>query len=433
MAVKEVVHKRDIDVMALRNDNIIKFYHQYDNVLVMEYAGGPTLAQVMDTVGNMREGVAIRISRGLTYLRSLSIVHKNIRPDNILLTSKLDVKIAGFGSDDRDCDVEWLAPELREDPNRYSYQSDIYNLGVLMEKMGEGSPKYLEWMGLCQSKEPNDRPLDCLLIQPPPEPLEVKDCEMSEEGLDMLESHALQGNSDIGNYLGRMYKEGFKVPIDKAKALHWSELAAKDHAGAQNTMGLHYFDTDPIAAEKWFLKAVENGYHQARSNLGRLMSSQNRHGKAKEWYRQALASNDAHAQYSLGEMYFRGTFVRQNDFQALELFHKAAVQGHADAQYSVGYMHQYERGTKRDDRAAEEWYMKAMKQGHIAAERSLAMMRNEKVLQQWAQDTLAVSMDVVQNLDTANVGDVLKNLNLNSRNPHEFFYHAMEERNKVSF
>ncbi|KAF8941286.1 signal transducing kinase of the PAK [Haplosporangium gracile] len=432
VAVKEVVHKREIDLMAIRNKNIIQFYHHYGNILVMQYAGGPTLAQVTNVIGDMREEVAIQISNGLTYLHSLSVLHKNIRTDNILLTQNFDVKIAGFGSEDMDCSVEWLAPELREDPTRYSRQSDIYNLGVIMEKMGKGSPTYMQWMVQCQSKKPNDRPLDCPFIQAFPEDPKVKECETKEERLHRLKSIALQGDSNVANHLGWMYKTGTKVPINETEALEWFLLAAKDHADAQITMGVHYRDTDPIAAEEWFLKAAEQGYHKAWSNLGRLMFLQRRYGKAKEWYCKAAEFNDAHAQYSLGEMYFQGCHVSQDDLQALEWFLKAAVQGYADAEYSVGHMHQYGRGTRQDDGEAEKWYMKAMEQGHITAEKSLAKMRNDKVFQQWAQETdlPAVSVDVAQYLDTANFSDILKNLKAHSLGPNELFLHATEEREK---
>jgi TPR repeat protein len=434
VAVKVVVHKREIDLMAIRNKNIIQFYHHYGNILVMQYAGGPTLAQVINGVEDIREEVAIQISNGLTYLHSLSVLHKNIRTDNILLTQNFDVKIAGFGSKDVDCSVEWLAPELREDPNRYSCQSDIYNLGVIMEKMGKGSPTYMRWMVQCQSKKPNDRPLDCPFIQAPPE-VKVKECETKEDRLHRLEDIAFQGNSDVANHLGWMYRTGTKVPIDETKSLEWFLLAAKDHSEAQNTMGVHYRDTDPIAAEELFLKAAEQGCHKAWSNLGRLMFSQHRYGKAMECYCKASEFNDALAQYSLGEMYFQGRHVSQDDLQALEWFLKAAVQGNADAEYSVGYMHQHGRGTRQDDGEAEKWYMKAMDQGHIAAERSLAKLRNDKVFRQWAQETdlPAVSVDNAEYLHAADFSDILKNPKAHSLNPYGFFHHAMEERKKVSF
>ncbi|KAG0354502.1 hypothetical protein BG005_006445 [Podila minutissima] len=187
-----------------------------------------------------------------------------------------------------------------------------------------------------------------------------------------------EGNSDVANHLGYMYMTGSKVPVNETEALKWFLLAAKDHADAQNTMGLHYYDTNPIAAEEWFLKAAKQGYRKARSNLGQLMFSQGRHDKAEEWFRKLASSGDAHAQYCLGEMYFRGWYVVQDDTEALRLFNKAAVQGHMDAEHSLGYLYQHGRGTRRDGEEAEKWYLKALEQGHIASRKHIEEMRNYK-------------------------------------------------------
>ncbi|KAF9171075.1 hypothetical protein BGX21_010668 [Mortierella sp. AD011] len=403
----------------------------------MEYMEGRTLAHAVDDVGDRREEVAIQISNGLTYLHSLPFFHKKIRTDNILLTRNFDAKIAGFGSDDVDCSGIWLAPELVDDPTRYSPQSDIYNLGIIMEQMGEGSLTYMQWMVLCQSKDPKDRPLDCPLIQTPliqAPPGDLEECETTERLLHRLKSIALQRDSDVANYLGYMYMTGTKVPINETEALKWFLHAAKDHAAAQNTMGVLHVDTDPIAAEEWFLKAAGQGYHIAWSNLGRLMSSQKRYDKAEEWYRKATSFGDAHAQYSLGEMYFRGHYVPQDDTQALEWFHKAAVQGYMDAEYSVGYMHQHGRGTRRDDGEAEVWYTRAMEQGHIVAGRSLAEVRIDRVWCQWGQETdlPTVSVDGIKYLDTTKVRLTLDNLNQYFLDLREFSLRAMEAREEVS-
>ncbi|KAI1315846.1 hypothetical protein EDD11_000281 [Mortierella claussenii] len=416
--------------MSIRNKNIIQFYHHYGNILVMEYAEGRTLAHAINDVGAKREEIAIQIYNGLTYLHSLPLLHKKIRTDNILLTRNFDAKIAGFGSDDMRCSGAWLAPELVENPTQYSPQSDIYNLGMIMQQMGEGSPTYMQWMVLCQSKDPKDRSLECPLVQAPPGDLE--ECETREGRLRKLKSMALQGESYVANHLGYMYRTGTRVPPNETEALEWFLLAAKDHADAQNTMGVHYLATDPIAAKEWFLKSAGQGYHKAWSNLARLMSSQKRYDEAKAWYCKAASFGDAHAQYSLGEMYFRGCHIPQDDTQALEWFHKAAFQGNMDAEYSVGYMHQHGRGTRRDDEEAEKWYMRAMERGHTEARRNLADMRNARVWCQWGQETdlPTVSLDGVKYLDTTEVDERL--MHDDFLDPEEYFLYAMEAKKEIT-
>ncbi|KAF9300358.1 hypothetical protein BGZ74_007988 [Mortierella antarctica] len=226
---------------------------------------------------------------------------------------------------------------------------------------------------------------------------------------------------------------GGEVPVNETEALKRYQLAAKDHADAQNTMGLHYYDTDPIAAEEWFLKAAKQGYREARSNLGQLMFSQGRYDKAEEWFRKLASSGDAHAQYCLGEMYFRGWYVGQDDTEALRLFSNAAVQGHMDAEHSLGYMYQHGRGTGRDAEEAEKWFLKALEQGHIASRKHIEEMRNYKATCEWGQraEQPIFSMDGDgKYLDMTEVRLMLDELTESPPGLKEYVLHVVEEINK---
>ena len=77
-----------------------------------------------------------------------------------------------------------------------------------------------------------------------------------------------------------------------------------------------------------------------------------------------LAKNgDAEAQYILGEMYWKGEGVPQDDKKSAEWFEKAAAQGKASAQLNLGMMYEYGKGVQQDKSVAKEWFGKACDNG----------------------------------------------------------------------
>ncbi len=92
----------------------------------------------------------------------------------------------------------------------------------------------------------------------------------------------------------------------------------------------------------------------------------------RETYRKAEAGN-AEAQFNLGEMYYNGEGVSQNDKEALKWYLKAAEQGHAGAQYTLGFMYYNGEGVSQNDKEATNWFSRAARHGHAKAQRILAI------------------------------------------------------------
>ncbi len=79
-------------------------------------------------------------------------------------------------------------------------------------------------------------------------------------------------------------------------------------------------------------------------------------------------SGDAEAQFTLGEMYYKGKGVPMNNAEAMDWYQKAAAQGHSDAQYSLGWMYDIGEGVPMNNAEAMDWYQKAAVQGHAKAQ-----------------------------------------------------------------
>ncbi len=123
--------------------------------VVMEYVDGESLEDVLRD-GPLPEsavlGIAIRISAVLASAAALGIVHRDIKPGNILLTSEGNIKLADLGiaksgtvttdtiSDENTLlgTPNYAAPEQLRSSHTVDFRADIYSLGATMYHMLTG-------------------------------------------------------------------------------------------------------------------------------------------------------------------------------------------------------------------------------------------------------------------------------------------------------
>ena len=90
--------------------------------------------------------------------------------------------------------------------------------------------------------------------------------------------------------------------------------------------------------------------------------------EALRWYMKAAEQGYAGAQSNLGVMHQVGKGVPQNFKEALRWYTKAAEQRHADAQFNLGALYTNgEGGIKQDLPRALKWFRLAAAQGHEPA------------------------------------------------------------------
>ncbi len=129
--------------------------------IVMELVDGPSLAEAMAERGPMPEGDAVRIATqvlsALGAAHASGIVHRDVKPANILLDARGDAKLADFGIAKRFDDLtdsltatglivgtpRYLSPEqARGEP--ISPATDIYAVGVILHEMLAGAPPFAD-------------------------------------------------------------------------------------------------------------------------------------------------------------------------------------------------------------------------------------------------------------------------------------------------
>lgn len=124
-------------------------YDEYDGYLILELLKDDLLLYLQDH-GAMSEDDARHIFSQLisavAYMHSQGIVHCDIKPENILLTSDLRPKLCDFGtsqflSGPSECSAlstTYAAPELLQGLSRPTIASDMWSCGVLLYCMLTG-------------------------------------------------------------------------------------------------------------------------------------------------------------------------------------------------------------------------------------------------------------------------------------------------------
>ncbi len=153
-------HAESQAVAMLSHPNIVNVYDvsHSENVdyIVMELIEGISLKQYMEQKGvlNWREVVhfATQIAKALEHAHSRGIIHRDIKPHNIMILKDGSVKVADFGiarvssaqstlTREALGSVHYISPEQAKG-SKIDYRSDLYSLGVVMYEMLTGRPPY---------------------------------------------------------------------------------------------------------------------------------------------------------------------------------------------------------------------------------------------------------------------------------------------------
>ena len=148
-------HDESQAVAQLSHANIVSVYDVSTNpdreYIVMELIDGITLKQYMERRGRMdwRESLHFitQIMRGLSHAHSRGIIHRDIKPQNIIISTDGKVKVTDFGiakatssntiSSDVMGSVHYASPEQARN-GFVDGRSDIYSLGIVMFEMVTG-------------------------------------------------------------------------------------------------------------------------------------------------------------------------------------------------------------------------------------------------------------------------------------------------------
>jgi serine/threonine protein kinase len=153
--------REGISVAKLSHPNIVNVHdvgiEDSINFIVMEYINGKTLKELIKENSRLSADrtldITLQIAKALECAHKNNIIHRDIKPDNILITEDSVVKVMDFGiakvldaqtitnSDKVIGTARYFSPEQAKG-NFVDGRTDIYSLGIVMYEMVTGKVPY---------------------------------------------------------------------------------------------------------------------------------------------------------------------------------------------------------------------------------------------------------------------------------------------------
>ena len=156
--LSESCHPRIVDIYcAFQDENFL--------YLVLDYMPGGSLDQYLFSSSvnkniNRIKFYGLQILEGLEYLHNKNIIYRDLKPGNILLDQKGNIKICDFGLSkygnraDSICGTpEYIAPEIINGKKTYNKVVDYWSLGCILYQMATGYTPFSSNATIVSNKE----------------------------------------------------------------------------------------------------------------------------------------------------------------------------------------------------------------------------------------------------------------------------------------
>lgn len=164
-AFYERFKREAVIMMDISHPNIVHMYDYFQDggssYIVMEYIDGYSLSELIRKYRKLpvylAAYIALEIASGLKYAHSKEVIHRDIKPGNVLLSVSGEVKLTDFGiafkNENRQNDgmtkqgtilgtPAYMSPEQIRFSKNVDGRSDLYSLGILFYEMLGGKRPY---------------------------------------------------------------------------------------------------------------------------------------------------------------------------------------------------------------------------------------------------------------------------------------------------
>ncbi|CAI9681108.1 Serine/threonine-protein kinase PknD [Elizabethkingia anophelis] len=152
---KEIYFQNFIDeIKFLHNvyhNNIVRVFNYYlypdklTGYILMEFVDGENIKNYLASNPHLISSIFKQVIDGFAHLENNNILHRDIRPENILISNQNTVKIIDFGFGkrinfkedfDKSISINWRFQPPREFENKiYDFRTEIYFIGKLFEEI----------------------------------------------------------------------------------------------------------------------------------------------------------------------------------------------------------------------------------------------------------------------------------------------------------
>jgi serine/threonine-protein kinase len=155
-ARKRFQHEARVWIQLDRHDHIVQalLYREVQGVplLFLEYVEGPTLAELLQKDAPLAVAQAVEFAKqfcqAMTYVHGRGVIHRDIKPQNVLITRDCQVRVTDFGlakvwgvthgTRGAMGTPFYMSPEQIRDASKVDQRSDIFSFGVMLYEMLTG-------------------------------------------------------------------------------------------------------------------------------------------------------------------------------------------------------------------------------------------------------------------------------------------------------
>ena len=399
--------RRLAQLMDLPGVVFVRDFFEENNTayIVMEYLDGMTLSKYLSSPeGSISPEWVLKAMKpvlaSLAKVHKAGIIHRDISPDNMILTSGNRIKLIDFGaarnySMSRKESLSVILKRGYAPIEQYSSRgnqgpwTDIYALCATMYKMMTGSAplestdriindeiKTIRGMGISLTPKLEKAIMKGLSINYRERFSNIYELYTALYGKLSAEVISAEEAYDTACelYDERRYKEAI---------LYFNVAADAGDANAMYRLGNIYYSGTGASvnysqAIKWYKKAADAGNTYAMCSFAEMYRDGNGVVKdsqlALKWFEKAAGAGNTYAMYFLAVMYRDGEGVVKDGDLALEWFEKAAHAGDEYAMYAIADIYRYRYDDDQDINRALEWYEKAADAGNTDAMCRLAEM-----------------------------------------------------------